>query len=119
MELLRRVNEWRRKGLRVRSPRPTKRTLGHLNQRAQCRIDGLLVGKVPGHVRGKQNEIRPGLVAREVFAANAVLQLRKIVFPAQVVRVPPFLRSFLHCSTAWWRYLLPLAGSHSKYTVLS
>lgn len=53
-----------------------------LDQCAQGRVDGLLIGEMGGDVRGQQDQIRAAAIAREVFASLAALQFREIVFAA-------------------------------------
>jgi len=67
-----------------------------VNQGAQGRIDGLLVGEMLGDVRRQEHEIRSSPIAREIFAADATFQFREIILAAQYITPFPFLSFFLH-----------------------
>jgi len=81
---------------RVRSARVEARLLGRLNQGTQGSVDGLLVGKMRGDIRRKQDQIRSCAVAREIFAADPALQPGQVVFRPQPVIPLPLARFSLH-----------------------
>lgn len=54
---------------------PTDWTLRYMNEGAQGRIYGSLVGEILSHVRREQDEVRSLLIAGRVLTTNAALQL--------------------------------------------
>ncbi len=55
------------------SARAAEGPLRGVNQGAQGRIDGLLVGEIFGDIRGEEYEIRSCAIARDILPAHSAL----------------------------------------------
>ena len=78
-----------------------------LGQHAESAVDRFAVGKQVGEVRLNQRQVRPSRRAGIVFASNAALQFRKVIFLSHVITA--FSRRFL-VHAVFARPVLP--GAH-------
>lgn len=61
------------------------RRMSSFGQQAESAVDRLAIGKHVGEVRINQHQVGPSRRPAIVFASNAALQLRKIIFLSHVV----------------------------------